>query len=1569
MRIKFGLLIFISLIAGNIYSQQLLSSNYETAIFINVHEYCENVEYLFDNTQGNDLEIPRCYRMYPGASSYFKFVVPETGWATVRMNFTEETLFGLAFYKFEDGEYHEIKCDVFRSTQGFLTLNPSYELQGQEILARFWKLGDPDQGSVGLCIFSQEMEGFHKVLSVSTTQYTVNQLVQDVLITGCLTADNIQYTGHSSAIGYFYNGIPGLDFADGVIMASGNVATAVGPNNTGSSGTNLGQSGSPILNSIANGTTYDAAILSFNFVPASNVLEFQYVFASEEYPEFANSYYNDVFAFLLSGGPENYNNVNIALIPGTSTPVTINNVNHIVNSQYYIDNQGSANIQYDGMTVTLTATKPVTPCATYNIKLAIADVYDGIYDSAVFLKAASFVSGENYTVQSFNSWSPAVSVMRGCSNYIVFSRTDATPLNQPVPVEISISGTAVPGVDYSPIPTNLVIPAGQQNIIVYFDAYDLGYPTGDRTIILTFENGCPCSAGTTEHVITITDAFSINPVLINDSPVCVGDPATLTLQLNTPNPQHVQTIWSTGDTDVNSIQVTPNQTTTYWVQVLFPCDTITLYTTVQVVQPPVVNLGPDFSVPQLNTNLVAYPAPGNTGEWSFVSGPGTANILNPTSANASVFVSNLGTYTFQWTETSLPPNCVSSDQISVYFYHIPVSEFTASTPLCFGDNINIVFTGDIVPSLAIFNWDFDNANIISGEGQGPYVINFPTPGYHTISCTVTEELLSDTYTLEIFVPTPVGADLVIEDDPCFESCRGRATVLPTGGTPPYSYTWGSSTNVMMNLCVGDYSVIVMDHNACTYQTSFTINQPPPLTFTSSSSNVLCYNTLTGSAHVDADGGTPPYHYLWSDGFNMADHTGIAAGQYLVTISDANGCSLFHMFNITQPNLLQVSTSGNYAICENQSVNIIAQEMGGTAPYVYYWDNGDGTGFNPGPQTFITVPHNDITYTVYVVDANGCVSNQAVSEIIVSPEMSVNLTVNNAKCYQSCDGSAHLQINGGLQPFSYSWAASGPNLNNLCAGLYTVTVTDRIGCKADTMFIVTQPTALNLNLQNENAKCHDSNDGSITALVTGGTPPYNYLWSNNAQSNQITVAPGNYFLTVADANNCRVYGNSTISAPQQLRILPLYNPTICLGGTATVIAQAAGGSQPYQFYWLGDNGEEQFVHMFNTSPQTTTNYNLTVTDNNGCTALSSGVTVNVLPPITIANVNNRVNHVCEGKGVYIELDISGGNGGPYTIVNHLGEIIANPFIFYPTETTNLILTVDDDCETPAAVDSIMIYVEPLPYVDFIVDPIEGCPGTPLSFQALDTVSHYSYRWDFGDNKFAFVKNPYHAYFQGGTYNVGLEVTDMYGCKNSLTKSSFVNIFPRPYANFIANPEVVGILNPMIKFKALSDENDKINYYFWYYGDGDSTINFKEPVHYFRNIGEYEVTLVVENEQGCRDTAMRKILVNDQHTVYAPTAFTPNGDGMNDCFRICGEGINRHSFEMKIYNRWGELVFYTDVFNPNGGCDTCGDGAWDGTRGSRMKGDPYLPNGVYYWYVTFTDYYNIGHTYSGHVQLIR
>ncbi len=1553
-------------IAAQLFSQTQLSSDYSNPTQVTLSHDCEFQSYTFDHTTGTDLEIPRCYRLYPGASSYFTFTVPETSEATVRIAFQEETLFGIAFYVFQFGEYQEIKCDVFRGEEGALQLRDFEEYSGSEILARFWKLGDAESGTMSMCVSGEDIPAFAKVLSVSTTAYTPQQLVQDVLITGCLTATNIVYTGAAGSIGYFSNGIPGLDFEDGVILSSGNVSDAPGPNSSGSTGTGMGTAGDATLESIVGDITNDAAVLEFDFVPASDLLEFEYVFASDEYPEYANSSWNDVFAFLISGGPEGYSNVNVALIPSTSIPVTINNVNDVDYPQYYVDNQTSPNIEYDGMTVTLTATKSVTACATYHIKLAVADVLDDAWDSAVFLKASSFTSGESYTVESFNSWSSSLSVMRGCSNYIVFSRTDATPLDQPVPIEITITGTATPGVDYSTIPNNLEIPAGQQTLTYYFDAYDTGVIQGDETIILNFENGCPCNAGTTQHIITIIDAFDVDQNLTNNGPVCSGDPATLTLDVITPDPDNVTVEWSTGETGVNEITVNPAVTTEYSVDVIYPCDTITLTTTVTVIQPPVVDLGPDFDVAALSTNLSAGMDPGNTGVWSVTDGPGTANVVPATNTNATATVDVFGVYTFMWTETSLAPNCVASDEVNVNFYHIPTADFEASQTMCFGDNTTIVFTGDIVPGMATFTWDFGDATVISGSGEGPYVVNFPTSGNHIVSLTINEDVAEVTNSINVVVPPALDGTITVENDPCFESCGGRAVIMVTGGIAPYSYSWSSSSNVLSELCAGDYVVTVTDANECTYSRTFSITQPPLLEYDTSYYHVPCYGTQAGGANVWASGGTPPYTYIWNDGFNGGSHNNIAAGTYITTISDFNGCSLMEQFVITQPDLLQVITSGNFAICENQSVNIVAQEIGGAGPYTFYWDNGDGSGFNEGPQTFNVVPHADVTYTVYIEDSHNCISNFAFSEVVVSPEYHLTLTTQNNSCYQTCNGSALLGITGGLQPFTFSWANNGPNLDNLCAGLYTVTITDQIGCSADTMFVITQPTALSLNIETEDAQCWYSEDGHISAVVSGGTPPYNYVWSDNTQTNELIAGEGTYNLTVSDDHNCRIYGSSTILTPQPLNVLTLYNPRICLGGTATVVGQASGGTQPYYFHWYGTDNVENWEHQFTTSPQITTNYNLTVTDSHGCTLDGHHATVYVNPPIEIVNIINSVDNVCTGDSTRIELDITGGNGGPYIITNQDGEIISSPFMYYPEETTNLIFTVEDLCETPAVTDSITIYVHPLPEVDFAVDTTRGCPGQYIGFSSLDTVENYNYVWDFGDDVFAFVKNPTHQYSEEGLYDVNLTIKDQYGCKDSLIKTELVEIYPQPYANFSAVPEIAGILNPRISFDNYSEE---ALFYFWYYGDGDSTINFKNPEHFYTDMGEYEVMLVSENEYGCTDTAMRNILIREEYTLYAPEAFSPNGDGINDCFRICGNGINPYTFTMQIFNRWGELVFSTEEFNPEASCDSCGEGAWDGTDGSRLKGDKYLPNGVYYWIVKFTDYDSIGHEHSGNIQLIR
>jgi len=231
-------------------------------------------------------------------------------------------------------------------------------------------------------------------LIIDNTSMTPAQLVQSVLVGGGVTVSNVAYTGSiPNSIGKFSTGgtPTNLGMTSGIILSTGNVLLAPGPNLTGSAGVDNFTGSDPDLEALIPGfTIYDAAVLSFTFKPLSDTIKFKYIFASEEYPEFVGTSYNDVFGFFLSGpgisGPYSNNAENIAIIPGTSLPVTIDNVNDHTNSQYYVDNTGGATIQYDGFTAVLTAWRIVTPCVNYQIKIAVGDAGDGAYDSAVFFR-------------------------------------------------------------------------------------------------------------------------------------------------------------------------------------------------------------------------------------------------------------------------------------------------------------------------------------------------------------------------------------------------------------------------------------------------------------------------------------------------------------------------------------------------------------------------------------------------------------------------------------------------------------------------------------------------------------------------------------------------------------------------------------------------------------------------------------------------------------------------------------------------------------------------------------------------------------------------------------------------------------------------------------------------------------------------------------------------------------------------------------------------------------------------------------------------------------------------------
>jgi gliding motility-associated-like protein len=329
------------------------------------------------------------------------------------------------------------------------------------------------------------------------SQQNAASLVQDVLVGSGVTVSNIQFTGTGQMIGSFNGTNSNIGLSSGIIMSTGRIQDAVGQNNSPSKGDDLFQGGyAPLENILGGGVqTKDAAVLRFNFFCESDQVQFKYVFASEEYPEYVGSEYNDVFAFFISG-PGITGNQNIALIPGTNQPVAINNVNASSYSNYFINNgnginSGGPTVQYDGFTRPILAQATVIPCQTYTITIAIADVKDGIYDSAVFLEAQSFTSPEVSIKQQPSYIDGSDVIYEECGyNRITLTRTGQNSL--PLTVNLESAGSASYGVDYTAFPTSLIFAPGQNEIS--FDVYALAdgiTENGGETVSIIYrDTGC-----------------------------------------------------------------------------------------------------------------------------------------------------------------------------------------------------------------------------------------------------------------------------------------------------------------------------------------------------------------------------------------------------------------------------------------------------------------------------------------------------------------------------------------------------------------------------------------------------------------------------------------------------------------------------------------------------------------------------------------------------------------------------------------------------------------------------------------------------------------------------------------------------------------------------------------------------------------------------------------------------------------------------------------------------------------------------------------------------------------------
>ena len=278
--------------------------------------------------------------------------------------------------------------------------------------------------------FAPQLNAQTLVITENTNTEEATQMVHSMLVSGGIQVENVQFSGYPQSSGTFY-GEAGIGLPSGLLLTSGKAGLAAGPNNSTGAGRNNNIGGDADLSILADDNTYDASILEFDFIPATDYISLTFVFASEEYPEGVNANWNDAFGIFLSGpgiyGPFTNAAINLAVLSGTSIPISVNTVNSDSNAAFFVSNSNPVinnNAQYDGYTVVLTAEANVTPLLTYHMKIAIADGGDRVYDSGLWLMEDGFTDYFTTHVDKQMSAFPFVILQQKASRSIELKFTE-----------------------------------------------------------------------------------------------------------------------------------------------------------------------------------------------------------------------------------------------------------------------------------------------------------------------------------------------------------------------------------------------------------------------------------------------------------------------------------------------------------------------------------------------------------------------------------------------------------------------------------------------------------------------------------------------------------------------------------------------------------------------------------------------------------------------------------------------------------------------------------------------------------------------------------------------------------------------------------------------------------------------------------------------------------------------------------------------------------------------------------------------------------------------------------------
>jgi len=492
--------------------------------------------------------------------------------------------------------------------------------------------------------------------------------------------------------------------------------------------------------------------------------------------------------------------------------------------------------------------------------------------------------------------------------------------------------------------------------------------------------------------------------------------------------------------------------------------------------------------------------------------------------------------------------------------------------------------------------------------------------------------------------TPISIALTSTSNvTCFGVANGAINITVSGGVPNYNFAWTkdniafSSNEDLANLAPGTYHVTVTDANSSSSELEVNISEPELLTANASGTNNACFGAASGTATVAVAGGTTPYSYLWSNGATSPNISNLIAGNYIITVTDANGCIAISRYQVTQPTQLTAVVTDNSTACSNIAT---ATASGGIAPYNFVWSN------NATGPTISNVPAG--TYSVTVTDANNCVVTATIT-LVARAAFNPSVQTTHVSCYGGNNGMLTVTNVNGTAPYQYSidginYQASNV-FSNLVAGTYTVYVIDANNCSGFTTKTISQPAAIAITVNNVQGTCFGSNAGSISITVTGGSPGYSYSWTGpngfTATSKNISgLAAGAYNLTVTDSKGCTASVLSVIvTSTTEITVTPAVVHIACKGETnGSISLNVSGGSGSGFTYAWSNAATTSSINNLASG-----NYTVTITDiGSGCIVTKSyGITQ---PASAVSLSTSKTNATgCASMGT-ITATGSGGTGG-------------------------------------------------------------------------------------------------------------------------------------------------------------------------------------------------------------------------------------------------------------------------------------------------------------------------------------